>query len=145
MKKMANDLQITPDDIPWKIIREGAFIKLLRTCHVTGIWVVMLRNEPGTSVPPHKHIGPAEYYVIKGKVEVRGGIENGGITAFAGDYGYEPNGVIHEKTYFPELTEYLFINHGALQYLDDKGDTAMILDWQAVEDLWENAEIAEGI
>ena len=145
MSKLANDLQVTPGDIPWKKIREGAYIKLLRTCPVTGTWVVMLRNEPGTSVPPHKHNGPAEYYVMKGKVEVRGGVENGGNTAYAGDYGYEPNGVIHEKTYFPELTEYLFINHGSLQYLDDDGNVLMVLDWQAIEALWEKAEIAEGL
>jgi hypothetical protein len=145
MSKLANDLNVTPDEIPWKVIREGAYIKLLRTCHVTGTWVVMLRNDPGTSVPPHKHNGPAEYYVIKGKIEVRGGVNNGGSTAYAGDYGYEPNGVIHEKTYFPELTEYLFINHGSLQYLDDDGNVLMVLDWQAIEALWEKAEIAEGI
>jgi anti-sigma factor ChrR (cupin superfamily) len=145
MSKLANDLQVTPGDIPWKILREGAYIKLLRTCSVTGTWVVMLRNDPGTSVPPHKHNGPAEYYVMKGKVEVRGGVENGGSTACAGDYGYEPNGVIHEKTYFPELTEYLFINHGTLQYLDDDGNVLVVLDCQSIEALWEKAEIAVGL
>ena len=37
-------------------------------------------------------------------MEVRGGIENGGITALTGDYGYEPNGVVHDMTNFPEDT-----------------------------------------
>ena len=37
-------------------------------------------------------------------MEVRGGVENGGITAITGDYGYEPNGVIHDMTNFPEDT-----------------------------------------
>jgi hypothetical protein len=28
--------------------------------------------------------------------EIRGGVENSGITEFGSDYGYEPNGMIHE-------------------------------------------------
>jgi hypothetical protein len=145
MNKLANDLHVPQGDLPWKVIEEGSYVKLLRTCSVTGAWVVMFRNDPGTSVTPHKHLGPAEYYVLRGKIEIRGGVENGGITANAGDYGYEPNGVIHEKTYFPELTEYLFISHGPIQHFDDDGNILMVLDSQAIEALWENAETAEGI
>ncbi len=48
MNKITNDLHINPADIPWKILREGTYVKLLRTCHVTGTWVVILRNDPGT-------------------------------------------------------------------------------------------------
>jgi hypothetical protein len=29
--------------------------------------------------------------------------------------------------------------------LDDDGNVLMVLDWQAIEALWEKAEIAEGI
>ena len=87
MNKLANDLHVPQGDLPWKVIEEGSYVKLLRTCSVTGAWVVMFRNDPGTSVTPHKHLGPAEYYVLRGKIEIRGGVENGGITANAGDYG----------------------------------------------------------
>ena len=31
--------------------------------------------------------------------------EKGGITAITGDYGYEPNGVIHDMTNFPEIDQ----------------------------------------
>jgi acetylacetone-cleaving enzyme len=57
-------------------------------------------------------LGAGEYYVISGKMEVRGGVENGGITAITGDYGYEPNGVIHDMTNFPEDTILYFTNFG---------------------------------
>ncbi|MDC1286830.1 cupin domain-containing protein [Gammaproteobacteria bacterium] len=106
------DVHVSQDDVPWKMFRGGIHFKLLRTCSVTGTWVVLFRHEAGTEYLPHKHIGAGEYFVLKGRVELRGGVENGGITATAGDYGYEPNGIVHEKTYFPEPTEYLFINHG---------------------------------
>jgi quercetin dioxygenase-like cupin family protein len=63
-----------------------------------------LKCAKGSGIPRHEHLGAGEYYVVAGKMEVRGGAENGGITAIAGDYGYEPNGVIHDMTNFPEET-----------------------------------------
>src|SRR5262252_8270769 len=62
----------------------------------TGHWTVLLKCAKGSGIPRHEHLGAGEYYVISGKMEVRGGVENGGITAITGDYGYEPNGVIHD-------------------------------------------------
>lgn len=135
------DGNISNDDLPWKCMRDGYDFKLLRTCSVTGTWVVLFRTIAGGSVPSHKHISAAEYFLLKGKVEVRGGKENGGITSVAGDYGYEPNGVIHEQTYFPEPTEYLFISHGPIQYLDENGNTSGIIDWLTIQEKWESSEI----
>src|SRR6516162_1657489 len=71
----------------------------------------------GSSIPRHEHLGAGEYYVISGKMEVRGGVENGGITAITGDYGYEPNGVIHDMTNFPEDTVLYFTNFGPIRYI----------------------------
>ena len=70
--------------------------------------------------------------MISGKMEVRGGVEAGGITAVAGDYGYEPTGMIHDFTNFVEDTVFLFTNHGAIQFTDDHDNTVAILDWQAM-------------
>jgi quercetin dioxygenase-like cupin family protein len=75
--------------------------------------VRLLNCAKGSSIPRYEHLGAGEYYVISGKMEVRGGVENGGITAIAGDYGYEPNGVIHDMTNFPEDTILYFTNFGA--------------------------------
>lgn len=137
-----SDVHVAQQGLPWKVLREGYFFKLLRTCPVTGTWVLLIRAEAGAVVPPHKHIGAAEYFVLKGKIEIRGGVENGGVTALAGDYGYEPNGIVHEHTFFPEATEYLFINHGPLQYFDGDGNTTMVLDWLGVQAKWDSAELA---
>ena len=58
--------------------------------------------------------------------------ENGGITAITGDYGYEPNGVIHDMTNFPEDTILYFTNFGPIRYIDDDNNTVGFLDWQGV-------------
>ena len=95
-------------------------------------WTVLLNCAKGSSIPRHEHLGAGEYYVISGKIEVRGGVENGGITAITGDYGYEPNGVIHDMTNFPEDTSLYFTNFGPIRYIDDDNNTVGFLDWQGV-------------
>ena len=52
-------------------------------------------------------------YVLKGQLKVRDGILN------AGDYDYEPNGVLHGETEALEDTEYLFICDGPVLFFDD--------------------------
>jgi hypothetical protein len=68
-------------------------------------------------------LGAGEYYVVSGKMVVRSGVENGRITATTGDYGYEPNGVIHDMTNFPERTILDFRNYGPIRYIDDDNNT----------------------
>jgi uncharacterized RmlC-like cupin family protein len=67
-----------------------------------------LESREGSGILPHEHLGAGEYYVVSGKLKGRGGVENGGITAITGDYGYEPTGVIHDMTNFPEDTVLYF-------------------------------------
>ena len=61
--------------------------------------------------------------MIKGQLQVRDGILN------AGDYDYEPNGVLHGATVALEDTEYLFICNGPVIFFDDDGLTHY-LSWE---------------
>ena len=82
--------------------------------------------------------------MLKGKMEVRGGAENSGITAYAGDYSYEPNGILHQVTTFSERTELYFNNQGPLEFLNDAGALEFILDWRMLEQLTQSAKPAGG-
>lgn len=46
-----------------------------------------------------------------------------------------------KKTCFPEFTNYLFISHGPIQYLDEGGNTTGLIDWPGKKEKWEGAEI----
>ena len=87
------DIYVHASQEPWVQWFPGIGMKLLRATQETGHWTILVNCSKGSSIPRHEHLGAGEYYVISGKMEVRGGVENGGITAIAGDYGYEPNGV----------------------------------------------------
>src|SRR5215475_11700153 len=126
------DIYIHASQEPWIQFYPGIGFKLLRATQETGHWTVLLNCAKGSSIPRHEHLGAGEYFVVSGKMEVRGGVENGGITAITGDYGYEPNGVIHDMTNFPEDTVIYFTNFGPIRYIDDDNNTVGFLDWQGV-------------
>ena len=118
-----------PDDAPWRTMAPGIDIKLLFSSKETGRWTVIIRGQKGASFGRHKHYAAGEYYVIKGCMDYRMG------SAVQGTYGYEPLGVIHEKTTFSEDTELLFTNYGPVIFLDEEGNMESILDNEFLESL----------
>lgn len=70
-----------------------------------GSWTAAFLYPKGASVPSHVHVGPGEYFMVRGKLEVRGGDDDGGVTATAPCYGYEATGAVHDQTLFLEETE----------------------------------------
>jgi hypothetical protein len=73
--------------------------------------------------------------VISGKLEIRDG------TLEAGDYIYERNGMIHEKTTALEDTDYLFICEGPMVFYGDEGITGYF-SWEEVAKMQAGAAAA---
>jgi hypothetical protein len=126
------DTYIHASQEPWVPFSEGIDFKLLRATQESGAWTILIRARMGAAIARHEHLGAGEYYLVSGKMEVRGGIENGGITAYGGDHGYEPNGMIHDSTNFPEESVLYFTNYGPIRFMDDDNKTVHVLDWQGV-------------
>ena len=128
------DIYIHADALPWipDPYSKGIHFKVLRTSAETGAWTVLFKCEKGSAFARHQHLGAGEYFMLSGKTEVRGGVQNGGITAYAGDYGYEPSGVIHDSTCFAEDSVFLFTNYGPIKFIDDSDNTLFVLDWLAI-------------
>jgi quercetin dioxygenase-like cupin family protein len=89
----------------------------------------LFRAARGTTNPPHVHLGPADFYVLSGVLEYRGGV------ARAGDWIYEPNGAVHEATHHPEETVYLANVHGAIAFTGADGQIVGLSDWRAMQAL----------
>jgi len=129
----STDVHISAGDMPWRAFFPGVDFKLLRASAENGTFTLLLRTVAGASLPRHRHLGAGEYYMVRGKMLVRGGKERGGITALPGDWGYEPLSIIHDSTEFPEASQLLFTNHGPIQFLDEHDSTVAILDWRQVQ------------
>lgn len=136
---MTEDMYLSTQNMDWLEFGGGIDFKVLRTSQETGAWTVLFRCAKGASFNPHRHLGGGEYFMLKGRMEVRGGVEKGGITANAGDYGYEPNGVLHDETFFPEDSELYFTNYGAIQFLTPELEPDFVLDFAMLEQLAQSA------
>ncbi|GIT33778.1 MAG: hypothetical protein Ct9H300mP4_00970 [Gammaproteobacteria bacterium] len=62
------------DELPWIDIGVGDnAIKVLRVCPETQQHTVLIRAPAGQVNQRHIHSGPADFYVIEGEIEYRGG------------------------------------------------------------------------
>ena len=111
-------------DEPWIETEPGkAWMKVLWAGPETGRWVALIRWAKGYVAAPHKHLSDAHTYVLKGALKVRDGVLN------AGDYDYEPNGVLHGATEALEDSEYLFVCEGPVLFYNEDGITNY-LGWE---------------
>ena len=79
----------------------------------------------------HKHLAGAHLFVVSGKLQVRDGVLN------AGDYCYEPAGVLHDATTAVEDTVFLVVSLGPILYFDDERFTG-VQNWEVMEKLRED-------
>ena len=112
---------------------DKAYMKILWFSQETGRWAVLLRWKKGYVARPHKHLSAAQAFILSGKLQVRDG------TLEAGDFLYEPNGMVHGETTALEDTEYLFICDGPVLYFDDDGFTGY-LGWEQLHRMQEAAK-----
>lgn len=110
----------------WIETEPGAAMKILWTGSESGRWAVLLKWDKGYVAGQHKHLSAAYAFILKGKLQVRDGIYN------AGDFVYEPNGMLHGETKALEDTEYLFMCDGPVLFYDDDGFTGY-LGWEELE------------
>ena len=106
---------------------ERAFMKILWTGSESGGWAVLFRWKKGYTAPQHKHLAASHTFILSGKLQVRDGTLN------AGDYVYEPNGMLHGATTALEDTEYLFICNGTVLFFDEDAGFTSYLGWEELE------------
>ena len=126
---------VHPDELEWVETPGGNAVKVLRVSPETGSWSALFRAAKGTVNPPHVHLGPADFFMLSGVMEYRGGVSR------AGDWIYEPNGAEHESTHHPEETLYLANVHGAIAFYGEASSDGgarpimALSDWRSVSAL----------
>ena len=118
---------VRTDKEEWIQSGDGNQFKVLRISKETGAWSALIKADKGQVNPPHTHLGAADFYVISGGFDYRGG------SARAGDWVYEPAGAVHEATSHPVDTVYLANVYGPVGFHDEKGNIAHVLDWRAIQ------------
>lgn len=112
--------------------------KLLNVAPELGSWAAIFDCPAGSSFNRHVHIGPGEYYLTRGRMEVRGGVDDGGETVTAPAYGYEACQAYHDRTYFPVDSEFYMTFLGPLNFVEAQGGaTVALVTWDVAQAAWE--------
>jgi 2,4'-dihydroxyacetophenone dioxygenase len=123
------DESISADDVPWVPQEPGRWFKPLQFVSATGMWVNLVKMEPGRTIRRHIHAGgPVHAYVLEGSWRY---VEHDWI-AMPGSYVYEAPGGVHTLEVLgdvPMVT--LFMVNGVIQYLDDDGNVVHQDDLQS--------------
>ena len=122
---------------PEGLAEGGITWKLLNVSPEMGAWTAIFDCPAGSSFALHIHMGPGEYFLTKGRMDVRGGKDAGGDTAVAPGYGYESCNARHDETYFPEDSEFYMTFLGPLQFINPDGSPLAIVSWEQVQGAWE--------
>jgi hypothetical protein len=97
-------------------------VQMLHWDPAGGSYSIMMHYKAGAVAGPHRHLAPAEFYVVSGLMEYEAG------TAGPGFWGVEPNGAVHQATRFPEDTVLLFRCAGATARLDAEGNVIGVVE-----------------
>lgn len=142
MKPRTAEEYVQMDAVKWKpfpdaFSKGGIRWKLLHVAPEVGSWTAIFDCPTGSSFAPHIHMGPGEYFLTKGKMDVRGGKAAGGDTAVAPGYGYESCNARHDQTYFPEASEFYMTFLGPLQFIQPDGTPIAVISWEQAQGAWD--------
>ena len=87
----------------WQEIAPGMLTKTLFVDQSRGIATSLVRMLPGTSLPPHRHKGDEQLYVLEGDCNVQGA------RLGPGDFHRAAPGSVHRSTYTVDGTTFLLI------------------------------------
>ena len=118
-------------DLPWIERTPKSFTKVLWVGRESGSWASLQLWKAGYTLQSHKHLAGAHLFVVSGKLQVRDGVLN------AGDYCYEPAGVLHDATTALEDTVFL-VDFSRADFLFDDERFTGIQNWEVMEKLRED-------
>lgn len=104
--------------LPWQPISPGFSLKALRATTDREARVLLLRLEPGTVIPRHRHSGEVHAYNLAGRRKL---LETGEVVG-PGGYVHEPTGNVDSwMAVGDETLVVLVVVRGAVEYLDEDG------------------------
>ena len=131
------DTVVAASDDDWLETEPGmAWVRLLWSQGETGRHAGIYRWKKGYAAPSHKHFGAVYVYVISGKLQVRDNILG------QGDFLFEPNGMVHDRTEALEDVDYLMLADGPVLFFDENGFTGYF-GWEELRRLQAGAAVPD--
>lgn len=133
---------VAPDNVPWVPTQEGVAAKPLRFSPDLSGYVLMLRVEPGTVIPRHRHTGEVHGVVLQGQRRL---LDTGDVLT-AGGYVYEPAGNVDSWMAVGDDPLVCFIVvSGDVEYLGEDGHVVRRSNARSLRDAYLRRCSEEGI
>lgn len=141
-KLKAKEEYVQIDDMPWApfpdaFSKGGITWRLLYVSPEAGTWTAVFECPAGSSFNAHFHTGPGEYFLYKGRMDVRGGKAAGGDTAVAPGYGFESSGARHDQTSFPVPSAFYMTFSGPLAFINPDATVIANIGWEEAQGAWQ--------
>lgn len=120
------------NDMPWQPIRyPGCFIKPLFVDREKGLLTVLLKMEPGATLPDHEHALVEQTYMLEGRLVDKEGPE-AGLSVGPGEFVARPAGSRH-SAWTPEGGLMVAIFQVPNKFFEKDGRVVDLMgeDWQA--------------
>ena len=121
---------VDTEAMEWDGEGTGNAMKVLWVSEETGAWIALIKAAAGQVNPPHVHLGPADFFVLSGRLEYRGG------SAGPGAYVREPAGAVHDATTSPVETVYLANVQGPIAFFGPDGSIAHVSTGEQIRKRW---------
>ncbi len=102
-QQLSQIYSLRADEGDWQEIGPGMLAKTLFVDQLRGVVTSLMRMSPGTSLPPHKHKGDEQLYILEGDCNVQGA------RLGPGDFHRAAPGSVHDSTYTVTGTTFLLI------------------------------------
>jgi 2,4'-dihydroxyacetophenone dioxygenase len=124
------------EELPFVDLGDGSTLQLLQVDVEAGLWIIRTKFTPGMTVDTHKHTGCVYAFTMSGSWLY---LEYPDSVNVAGSYLFEPAGSIH-TLHVPEanteVTDVVFVIHGANLNLDADGNVTSVIDAGMVRDFY---------
>ncbi len=103
-QRFSNMFSLLAAEGDWLEIGPGLTTKTLFVDEARGTVTSLVKMMPGASLPPHRHRGDEQFYILEGDCNVHG------TRLGPGDFHHAPPNSVHESTYTVEGTTFLLIS-----------------------------------
>jgi anti-sigma factor ChrR (cupin superfamily) len=103
-------------ETPWVPLAPGIEMQIFYADPPSGVWTVKILMHGGSTLPPHRHIGASEFYIIEGE-----GVHKESGAFEVGTYAFEPENALHSSVHAGDDIVLYMTSYGAGVFLTKSG------------------------
>lgn len=110
---------------PWTPLAPGIEMQIFHADPATGYWTTKIHMLAGSTLPPHRHVGASEFFILEGQ-----GTHHEAGDFDVGTYAFEPQGSLHSAVHAERDIVLYMVSYGSGVFLS-KGATRTLYEGNA--------------